>query len=135
MAWFRKEKKPRLPRHEKHEIPPDAWEKCDRCGHTDLREKFVRNLNVCPSCGFHRRIRASEYAAILLDETPEASGAMTRIGIFGASGRMGRAIADAAAQVGVAVASALWRARPARCPEPGARDGEALLLLHDAIAR
>jgi acetyl-CoA carboxylase carboxyl transferase subunit beta len=33
-----------------------------------LREKFVRNLNVCPSCGFHRRIRASEYAAILLDE-------------------------------------------------------------------
>ena len=68
MAWFRKEKKPRLPRHEKHEIPSDAWEKCDRCGHTDLREKFVRNLNVCPSCGFHRRIRASEYAAILLDE-------------------------------------------------------------------
>ena len=68
MAWFRKEKKPRLPRHEKHDIPPDAWEKCDRCGHTDLREKFVRNLNVCPSCGFHRRIRASEYAAILLDE-------------------------------------------------------------------
>ena len=68
MAWFRKEKKPRLPRHEKHEIPPDAWEKCDKCGHTDLREKFVRNLNVCPNCGFHRRIRASEYAAILLDE-------------------------------------------------------------------
>src|SRR5688572_237879 len=68
MAWFKKEKKPRLPRREKHEIPPDAWEKCDACGHTDLREKFVRNLNVCPSCGFHRRIRASEYASILLDE-------------------------------------------------------------------
>ena len=68
MAWFRKEKKPRLPRHEKHEIPPDAWEKCDQCGHTDLREKFVRNLNVCPNCGHHRRIRASEYAALVLDE-------------------------------------------------------------------
>src|SRR5688500_5410263 len=68
MAWFKKEKKPRLPRREKHEIPPDAWEKCDACGHTDLREKFVRNLNVCPSCSFHRRIRASEYASILLDE-------------------------------------------------------------------
>jgi acetyl-CoA carboxylase carboxyl transferase subunit beta len=68
MAWFRQEKKPRLPRHEKHEIPADAWEKCDQCGHTDLREKFVRNLNVCPNCGHHRRIRASEYAAILLDE-------------------------------------------------------------------
>jgi len=68
MAWFRKEKKPRLPRREKHEIPPDAWEKCEKCDHTDIREKFVRNLNVCPNCGHHRRIRANEYAAILLDE-------------------------------------------------------------------
>jgi len=33
-----------------------------------LREKFVRNLNVCPACDNHRRIRAQEYAAILLDE-------------------------------------------------------------------
>jgi len=68
MAWFRKEKKPRLPRHEKHEIPADAWEKCEVCGHTDIREKFERNLNVCPNCGHHRRIRAIEYANILLDE-------------------------------------------------------------------
>src|SRR3981081_3595319 len=68
MAWFRKEKKPRLPRHEKHEIPPHPGEKRCNCVHTALREKFVRNLNVCPNCGFHRRIRASEYAAILLDE-------------------------------------------------------------------
>ncbi len=68
MAWFRKEKKPRLPRREKHEIPPDAWEKCENCDHTDIREKFVRNLNVCPNCGHHRRIRANEYATILLDE-------------------------------------------------------------------
>ena len=68
MAWFKKEKKPRLPRREKHEIPADAWEKCEVCGHTDIREKFERNLNVCPNCGHHRRIRASEYANILLDE-------------------------------------------------------------------
>jgi acetyl-CoA carboxylase carboxyl transferase subunit beta len=68
MAWFRKEKKPRLPRVEKLEIPADAWEKCEACGHTDIREKFVRNLNVCPECDYHRRIRASEYAQILLDE-------------------------------------------------------------------
>jgi acetyl-CoA carboxylase carboxyl transferase subunit beta len=67
-AWFRKEKKPRSPRTERLEIPPDAWEKCEACGHTDLREKFVRNLNVCPSCDYHRRIRASDYARLLLDE-------------------------------------------------------------------
>lgn len=68
MAWFRKEKKARQPRREKLEIPADAWEKCEACGHTDIREKFVRNLNVCPNCDHHRRIRAHEYAAILLDD-------------------------------------------------------------------
>ena len=68
MAWFRKEKKPRQPRRERLEIPADAWEKCEACGHTDLREKFVRNLNVCPACDYHRRIRATEYVALLTDE-------------------------------------------------------------------
>jgi acetyl-CoA carboxylase carboxyl transferase subunit beta len=68
MAWFRKEKKPRLPRQERLEIPADAWEKCEACGYTDITEKFVRNLNVCPNCGHHRRIRATDYATILLDE-------------------------------------------------------------------
>ncbi len=68
MAWFRKEKKPRPPRTERLEIPPDVWEKCEACGHTDIREKFARNANVCPSCDHHRRFRAHEYAALLLDE-------------------------------------------------------------------
>ena len=69
MAWFRKEnKKPRQPRRERLEIPPDIWEKCEACGHTDLREKFVRNLNVCPACDYHRRVRATEYVSLLLDE-------------------------------------------------------------------
>ncbi len=68
MAWFRKEKKPRQPRRERLEIPPDAWEKCEACGHTDLREKFVRNLNVCPGCDYHRRLRAVDYVNILLDD-------------------------------------------------------------------
>jgi acetyl-CoA carboxylase carboxyl transferase subunit beta len=68
MAWFRKEKKPRQPRRERLEIPADVWEKCEACGHTDIREKFVRNFNVCPTCEYHRRIRATDYANILLDE-------------------------------------------------------------------
>jgi len=70
MAWWAKKKDPRKPRErvERLEIPADAWEKCEACGHTDLREKFVRNLNVCPSCDYHRRIRAQEYVSILLDD-------------------------------------------------------------------
>ena len=68
MAWFRKEKKPRQPRRERLEIPPDVWEKCEACGHTDIHDKFARNLNVCPQCDYHRRIRAVEYVTILLDD-------------------------------------------------------------------
>jgi acetyl-CoA carboxylase carboxyl transferase subunit beta len=68
MAWFRKDRKPRQPRREKLEIPPDTWEKCEACDHTDLREKFLRNLSVCPNCDYHRRIRAIDYMNLLLDE-------------------------------------------------------------------
>jgi len=68
MVWFRKEKKARQPRRERLEIPPDTWEKCEACGHTDIRDKFQRNFNVCPECDFHRRQRAWDYATMLLDE-------------------------------------------------------------------
>jgi acetyl-CoA carboxylase carboxyl transferase subunit beta len=68
MAWFRKDKKPRQPRRERLEIPADVWEKCEACGHTDIHEKFARNLNVCPHCDYHRRIRAVEYVRLLLDD-------------------------------------------------------------------
>ena len=67
MAWFRKERKRRTSSRERLEIPPHAWDKCDECGHLDLREKFERALQVCPQCGVHRRISARRYAEILTD--------------------------------------------------------------------
>jgi acetyl-CoA carboxylase carboxyl transferase subunit beta len=67
MAWFRKERKPRTSSRERLEIPPDAWDKCEECGHVDLREKFERLLQVCPQCGHHRRIAAGRYVEILSD--------------------------------------------------------------------
>ena len=67
MAWFKKERKPRTSQRERLEIPPDAWEKCDGCGHIDIREKFEKALNVCPECGRHRRITAEEYIDLLVD--------------------------------------------------------------------
>jgi acetyl-CoA carboxylase carboxyl transferase subunit beta len=68
MAWFKKERKPRTSERVKLEIPADAWEKCDECGHIDIKERFVRALNVCPNCGYHRRIPAQEYIDLLVDE-------------------------------------------------------------------
>jgi len=68
MAWFKKERKPRTAERAKLEIPADAWEKCDECGHIDIKDRFVRALNVCPNCGRHRRISAQEYIDLLVDE-------------------------------------------------------------------
>lgn len=67
MAWFRKEQRPRRSSRERLEIPPDAWDKCDDCGHVDLRDKFERNFQVCPQCGCHRRMPARRYVELLTD--------------------------------------------------------------------
>ncbi|HEU4699862.1 MAG TPA: acetyl-CoA carboxylase, carboxyltransferase subunit beta [Gemmatimonadales bacterium] len=67
MAWFKKERKPRVSQRERLEIPADAWEKCDSCGHIDIREKFEKALNVCPECGDHRRFTAEGYIELLTD--------------------------------------------------------------------
>jgi acetyl-CoA carboxylase carboxyl transferase subunit beta len=68
MAWFKKERKPRTTERVRLEIPADAWEKCDECGHTDIKDRFLQALNVCPSCGHHRRIHAQEYIELFVDE-------------------------------------------------------------------
>ncbi len=68
MAWFKKERKPRTAPRERREIPADAWEKCEGCGHVDLRDKFERALSVCPECGMHKRFTAEEYIELLTDE-------------------------------------------------------------------
>ncbi len=68
MAWFKKERKPRTAPRERRDIPADAWEKCEGCGHVDLREKFERALSVCPECGMHKRFTAEEYLELLTDD-------------------------------------------------------------------
>jgi acetyl-CoA carboxylase carboxyl transferase subunit beta len=67
MTWFRKDRRRGTTRRERLEIPPDAWDKCDECGHVDITEKFEQALQVCPGCGHHRRIDARRYIEILTD--------------------------------------------------------------------
>jgi len=100
MAWFRKDKKPRQPRRERLEIPPDTWEKCEACDHTDIRAKFLRNHNVCPQCDYHRRLRAWDYATMLLDESSivEVGGELRSVDPLGFPdypARLKRALANA----------------------------------------
>ena len=100
MAWFRKEKKPRKPLTAKLEIPADAFEKCESCGHTDIREAFQKLCNVCPACGFHRRLRAIEYTTLLLDdgtieETESGIGSLDPLGFPDYPARLKKAKANA----------------------------------------
>lgn len=100
MAWFRKDKKPRQPRRERLEIPPDTWEKCEACDHTDIRAKFLRNHNVCPQCDYHRRLRAWDYATMLLDDSSivEVGGELRSVDPLGFPdypARLKRALANA----------------------------------------
>jgi acetyl-CoA carboxylase carboxyl transferase subunit beta len=67
MAWFKKERKQRISQRTRLEIPRDAWERCEHCGHLDIRERFEKALNVCPECGYHRRYTAEEYIELLTD--------------------------------------------------------------------
>jgi acetyl-CoA carboxylase carboxyl transferase subunit beta len=92
MAWFRKDKRTRAPQREKLEIPADAWDKCEQCGHVDISEKFERVLQVCPQCGYHRRITAHRYIELLTDEGSfaELYGGLRSVDALGFEGYSGR---------------------------------------------
>lgn len=66
MAWFRKPKKPLQP-SEKRDLPGDVFYKCEGCAQILPREKLVLNHNVCPHCGYHYRLGATQYIDLLLD--------------------------------------------------------------------
>ncbi len=42
--------------------------RCASCGVLVYRKRLARNLHVCPECGFHRRLTATERVRQLADE-------------------------------------------------------------------
>lgn len=66
MAWFRKEKQKLIA--QKRELAADVWEKCDECGEILYVRRLAENHRVCPECGHHFQISASEYADLLFDQ-------------------------------------------------------------------
>jgi acetyl-CoA carboxylase carboxyl transferase subunit beta len=117
MAWFRKDKKLRQPKRDKLEIPPDVWEKCEACDHTDIREKFLRNLNVCPACDYHRRLRAYDYVAALIDdgtadEVEDTLRSVDPLGFPEYPARLKRALANAGDQDAILTVSGLLGGLP-----------------------
>jgi len=70
MAWFKKEKTPKLPAGErKFTIPEGLWVKCDNCKEIIYKKEVARNANVCPKCNYHFRISAKERLEAMYDDS------------------------------------------------------------------
>lgn len=50
------------------EIPKDLLFKCPRCLNVIMTDELVKNLKVCPNCGYHSRITAEERLSITADK-------------------------------------------------------------------
>jgi acetyl-CoA carboxylase carboxyl transferase subunit beta len=69
MAWFKKEKTPKLRSGDrKITIPEGLWVKCDNCKEIIYKKEVARNANVCPKCNYHFRISAMERLEALYDD-------------------------------------------------------------------
>jgi len=71
MAWFKKTRKPMAaPAKEKaSRVPEGLWVKCPGCAQAIYNKDLATNFNVCPKCGHHFRLNASERLRMLFDGT------------------------------------------------------------------
>ena len=49
------------------QIPEDLMVKCPNCGKIIFKEEFILNEKVCPSCGYHARLTATERLNQIMD--------------------------------------------------------------------
>ena len=52
----------------RNSIPEGLWRKCPRCDGVLYRPELERNMDVCPKCDHHLRIKARRRLALFLDE-------------------------------------------------------------------
>ena len=71
MSWLQKLLPPKIKRAamsaRNKSIPEGLWSKCSACEAVLYRSDLETNLNVCPKCGHHQRIRARARLDMLLD--------------------------------------------------------------------
>lgn len=69
MGWFKRVKSGiTTSTQEKKETPEGLWHKCPKCKVIVSVDDHKSNMHVCNNCGYHDRINAAEYFAILFDE-------------------------------------------------------------------
>jgi len=74
MNWFDKlmPSRIRTEANTKRAVPEGLWDKCPgpRCGAILYRAELERNLEVCPKCGHHNRLKARRRLEAFLDPEP-----------------------------------------------------------------
>jgi acetyl-CoA carboxylase carboxyl transferase subunit beta len=66
MALFGKPKYT-IVRIKKKEIPDGLWTKCEECGEVLYNKTLEENLKICPKCGYHFILTATERLGQLID--------------------------------------------------------------------
>lgn len=69
MSWLQKLLPPKIKRAEgvKKSIPEGLWCKCPACEAVLYATDLAQNLNVCPKCSHHHRLKARDRLDLLLD--------------------------------------------------------------------
>jgi acetyl-CoA carboxylase carboxyl transferase subunit beta len=72
MSWLTKLLPPKIKRNEtgiarKSSLPEGLWSKCPSCESVLYATDLESNLNVCPKCGHHNRLKARARLDLLLD--------------------------------------------------------------------
>src|SRR3984957_976415 len=70
MAWFKREKKSieqAIAPEDRRVRTEGLWIKCDSCGTIVFRKDLEANLFVCPKCGYHFKMSATQRLEMLLD--------------------------------------------------------------------
>src|SRR5436305_12722144 len=69
MAWFKKTRKPMAAagKEKPSRVPEGLWVKCPGCSQVIYNKDLAANLSVCPKCGHHFRINATERLRMMFD--------------------------------------------------------------------
>jgi acetyl-CoA carboxylase carboxyl transferase subunit beta len=69
MAWFKRVRKPIAAHPDKSvRVPEGLWVKCPGCDEALYNKDLGTNQHVCPKCGHHFKITATERLRLLLDD-------------------------------------------------------------------